>query len=193
MWRVVQSRLESVSGATSSVGAKGWLVGTTPEPAALEVVERLLDLGAGVHDERPVPGDRLADRLPAEQQHLHAAGARVLTARGFHGERVAAAEHGQVAGVDRDAFATDRAAPAEHVDEAVELGRPRDHRRAPGASVACTIVIGVCVDPGPLKPPTSPAMIAQHGVAVRRRHERDTVGARDPGSAGRSASWPAAG
>ena len=57
---------------------------------------------AGVHDERPVPGDRLADRrLPTEQQHLHATGARVLTSRGFDGERVTTAEHGQVAGVDQ--------------------------------------------------------------------------------------------
>ena len=36
------------------------------QPAGLVVLERLHQLGAGVHDERPVRRDRLADRLAAE-------------------------------------------------------------------------------------------------------------------------------
>ena len=43
----------------------------SPQPPGLVVLEGLHQLGAGVHDERPVRRDRLPDRLPAEQQDVH--------------------------------------------------------------------------------------------------------------------------
>ena len=42
----------------------------SPEAAGVEVLDGLDELGPGVHHERAVGGDRLADRPAAEQQHL---------------------------------------------------------------------------------------------------------------------------
>ena len=52
--------------------------------AGVEVVDRLDDLLAGVHHERAVVRDRLADRKPAEQQHLERVERSVLTVGGAH-------------------------------------------------------------------------------------------------------------
>ena len=44
--------------------------GHRPQAAGLEVVEGLLELVAGVHDERPVLGDRFGDRDTREHHQL---------------------------------------------------------------------------------------------------------------------------
>ena len=41
-----------------------------PEPPLLVVVERRRQFRVRVHDERPVPRDRLPDRFPAEDQQV---------------------------------------------------------------------------------------------------------------------------
>src|SRR6266851_5456632 len=68
------------------------------EPARLVVLERLHKLCSGIHDERPVRRDRLADRLAAEHQDVKTL-ARPLgpLARG-EGHHISAAEHGELAG-----------------------------------------------------------------------------------------------
>src|SRR4051812_42718792 len=72
------------------VGRCEWMVaGDDAELAGLEVVECLPDFGFGVHDEGAVPGDRFADRLAAQKQDLHAAGAGVLLLGGGDREGVA--------------------------------------------------------------------------------------------------------
>src|SRR4051812_24252150 len=48
-----------------------------PELRALVVAERLLQLGAGVHDERPILGNRLADRTSLQKQDLNRAAVRL--------------------------------------------------------------------------------------------------------------------
>ena len=48
------------------------------EPAGLVVLERLADLGLGVHDERPGPRDRLADREAAEDDDVQPRGIPLL-------------------------------------------------------------------------------------------------------------------
>ena len=60
-WRANRSGLGTVHG---TVG----IPRPTPESRALVVGERLLDLGAGVHHERPVLGDGLADRATLQDE-----------------------------------------------------------------------------------------------------------------------------
>ena len=67
---------------TSAGGAGRGSGGDRPEAALGEVVEGLAQLVLGVHHEGALPGDRLTDRLAAEQQHLEVAGARVLAGIG---------------------------------------------------------------------------------------------------------------
>src|SRR5262245_39876569 len=74
--------------------------GDHAELARLIVGERLGDLFFGVHDERPVRHDRLADRLTAEEQHVDR---RVAFGRAVQHERVTVAEHGELAGLERAA------------------------------------------------------------------------------------------
>ena len=84
-WRatiaVSSARDDSGKGTCASASTRNSLVRTAdsaPEidgwdrahAAGVEVVDRLDDLLAGVHHERSVVRDRLADREPAEQQHL---------------------------------------------------------------------------------------------------------------------------
>src|SRR4051794_24240519 len=61
-------------GQPAGSGARG----DAPHEALVEVLEGLLELGPGVHDERPVLGHRLPDRAAAEQQHVEAGVAIVL-------------------------------------------------------------------------------------------------------------------
>ena len=71
--------------------------------AGVEVVDGLEDLLAGVHHERAVVRDGLADRQPAEQQHLERVGRTLLVVGGAHGERVAGAEDHELVVGDRPA------------------------------------------------------------------------------------------
>ena len=103
--------------------------GDRPQPALLEVVERLLEFLTGVHDERAVVGHGLTDRLSAEEDDLEVRRVRVLLLVRADGQRGAVAEDGGLTQLDRTAVGTDGAAP--------------------GASVAWIIVIGVWVIPGP--------------------------------------------
>src|SRR5579864_8123351 len=59
------------------------------ERAGVQLVEGLLQLGLGVHDDRAVPGDRLADRLAGDQQKADAVVA------GLHRRLVAGVEQNQ--------------------------------------------------------------------------------------------------
>ena len=79
------------------------------EPAGLEVGERVQDLLAGVHDERPVHGDRLADRRAAEDHDVQRRRPRLLVDGAVDRDRVAGAEDGELAGADRRAVDADRA------------------------------------------------------------------------------------
>jgi len=100
--------------------------GNRPQPARLVVLERLDQLGAGVHDEWPVRRDRLADRLAAEQQDVQVA-AGVRRER----DRVPGAEHGQLPHPDRPLLGPDGAAARQHVGQRVEVLAPRQpHPRA---------------------------------------------------------------
>src|SRR5688500_17980547 len=67
--------------------------GDLAEATGLEVLDRLLQLQAGVHDERPVLGDRLADRLASEDEHLQRPVTRLLDIVRRHRQMVALAEH----------------------------------------------------------------------------------------------------
>ena len=131
--------------------------GDRAEPPGLEVLERLLQLGSGVHHERPVGRDRLADGLAAQEKHLQCLTARVLAVARADLDPIAGPEHHQLA-VGWAPVVPDPACAGENVDEGVEDGIPRQCSRAPGAMVAWTSVIGVCVDPGPRCPPSSPAI-----------------------------------
>jgi AcrR family transcriptional regulator len=61
--------LEHVVAGVVALG-NGRLGRDRAEPPGLEVLEGLHQLGAGVHHERPVGGDRFLDRLAAEQQDV---------------------------------------------------------------------------------------------------------------------------
>ena len=58
------------------------LGGDGAEPAGLEVLEGLDQLVPGVHHERAVRGDRLADRLAAEDQDVQPVAGAVVAAAG---------------------------------------------------------------------------------------------------------------
>ena len=45
---------------------------TLDERSVAQVAQRLTDFGLGVHDDRPVPGDRFAQRPAGDQQEAHA-------------------------------------------------------------------------------------------------------------------------
>jgi hypothetical protein len=63
------------------------------EPAGLVVLDRLEDLGAGVHDERSVVHDRGPDRQPTEEKDIEGFG---LAAGGRHHNTITGAEHGEL-------------------------------------------------------------------------------------------------
>src|SRR5688572_25021575 len=71
------------------------------EAAGLEVGERVHDLLAGVHHERPVHGNRLADRRPAEDHHVQRRRPGLLVHGAVDRDRVAGTEDGELAGADR--------------------------------------------------------------------------------------------
>ena len=100
-----------------------------PEAAGLVVGERLEDLLARVHDERAHPGDRLADRPAAEDQDVEVRAAALLDRRRVDRERVAGAEHRELAGL--------RSGAASRPDRPVpDRGRRRGRcsRRATGSA-----------------------------------------------------------
>ena len=66
------------------------------ESTCLIVVERLRHLGLGVHHERPVGEDRLADRLATEQEHVEL---RPRARRNL--DRVTVAEDGELSESER--------------------------------------------------------------------------------------------
>jgi len=96
------------------------------EQALLVVLEGLGELGLGVHHERSVDGDLLADRLAAEQQHVQRRRRAVHLGVGRERERLPRAEDRQLAGVHRTVVDADRAGPGQHVGERVEVRAPRD-------------------------------------------------------------------
>ena len=75
----------------------GW---NATETARLVVLERLGDLSPGVHDERAVVDDRLANRLAAEDQDLEARVAALLMGVGGDTQRGAGPEHPQLVILD---------------------------------------------------------------------------------------------
>src|SRR5215471_11227073 len=113
---------------SASVGHQG-VRRDNAQLAGLVVLDRLLQLLDGVHDERTVVSDRLANRPAAEQQHLERRPVGVLRGVGGNGDAVAWAEHSQLAGADGAAGRADGALAAQHVDQRVEVGPPR-HRQS---------------------------------------------------------------
>lgn len=97
---------------------EGMVGGHGSELAGPEVIERLLNLGIGVHDERAVPSDWFFDGLTAEEQHLQAAGAGVLGVVRLEGDGVAGSKDGQVTGGDGAALCADATVAAEDVEKA---------------------------------------------------------------------------
>ena len=93
--------------------------------ALLEILEGLGQLGPGVHDERAVVGDRLADGSAAEHQNVEAGGPAVLGLVGGHDDRVARPEDGQLPALDRPVVRPDPAATGEDVDQGIGLRGPR--------------------------------------------------------------------
>ncbi len=94
------------------------------QPAGLEVLERLHQLLPGVHHERAVRGDRLPDRLPAQDQDVQLVAGSLLGPGRVHGQRVARAENRELPGPDRTVVRADRAGAAQHVDQRVEVAAP---------------------------------------------------------------------
>src|SRR6202011_704727 len=84
-----------------SDGLLACLVGRdSAQPAGLVVRERLDDLLAGVHHERAVLHDGLADRLPAHDVQVERRGAAVLRTVGTQTDRVPGAQDGELARAD---------------------------------------------------------------------------------------------
>jgi hypothetical protein len=104
--------------------------GDRAEPAGLEVLECLHDLDLGVHHERAGPGDRLADRLPAEDEQFRRGVPRVLPVSGADGDRVARAEDRELSGGHRPVVGADRRVASKDVDQRVEVLPPRQRQRA---------------------------------------------------------------
>ena len=124
------------------------------QPARLVVLEGLDQLGAGVHDERPVGRHRLPDRLPAEQQDVH-----VRRGPGRERDRVPGPEHGQLAHLDRPLFRPDKTAAGQHVRERVELRGPRQPDLRPGRHGRVHQGDRRVRDPGAvMRPPNDPAI-----------------------------------
>src|SRR5690242_1637259 len=63
-------RLEDVVAGVVLLRQRAALGRDRAQPAGLEVLESLDQLGPGVHDERAVGGNRLANRLAAQEQHV---------------------------------------------------------------------------------------------------------------------------
>ena len=68
---------------------------------------------------------------------------------GGDADPVARSEDRELTLMDRVADGSDRTPAREYVHQRVEVAVPRVFRRAPGSIVACAMVIGVCVAPGP--------------------------------------------
>jgi len=77
--------------AVGQVG--GW---NAAEPARLVVLESLDDLGPGVHDERAVVHDRLANRPAAENQDLQVRVAALLMRVSPDAQDITGTEHHQL-------------------------------------------------------------------------------------------------
>ena len=106
---------------TGDRGVWGLVVdgGDGAHAAGVEVVDGLDDLLTGVHHERPVVGDRLADGHPAEQQHLEVLGRPFLAVGGAQRDRVTGAEHHELVVGDRPALLARVALAEHHVGERV--------------------------------------------------------------------------
>src|SRR5271168_4838394 len=92
-----QSMIVGGSGGSSGL-LRLTLAMTTPLPLdefpAAQIVHRLADFSLGVHDDRPVPRDRLAQRPAGDQEEAHALVARL------DADLIAGPEHHQRAVAD---------------------------------------------------------------------------------------------
>ena len=97
--------IRSVCGrnAAGSAGQSSSPCRDPAEASGPEVVERLDELLAGVHHERSVRRDGLADRLTTENQNVEVRGVVVLRLVGGDADRVAGAEHRELTGGQRSA------------------------------------------------------------------------------------------
>src|SRR6185437_5163713 len=152
------------------------LGGDAAEAALLVVLEGPGQLGLGVHHERAVSRDRLADRLAAEQEDVER-GARAVHLRvGSERDRLAEAEDRELARADGTPIDANRARAREHVAERVEVRAPwetdlrarRDrgvHQRDRGVR-----------DTGARVPVELAGDDAQQRAAVLRGEQRDLAG-----------------
>src|ERR1700730_2661468 len=88
--RVVSDVTAITLDSSREVSGRKLVGGNNAEPTGLIVIDGLKDFLAGVHHERPVVGDRCADRQPAQQEHIERLG--LLGGRG-HPEKVGTAEN----------------------------------------------------------------------------------------------------
>src|ERR1700689_63896 len=96
------------------------------ELAGLEVVERLDQLGLGVHHERAAVNHWLPDRLTAQDQHLQSGHARVPRRPGADRDAITGTQDHQLTLLYRVRDRTDRPAPGEYVNQCVVVTVPRD-------------------------------------------------------------------
>src|SRR6478736_3090252 len=89
------------SGGYGALGVDAVLRGDGAQLSGLEVLERLPELGLLVHDERAVPGDRLADRSAAEHEDVELGAARLLADVGADRDGVAGPQQRELAGAQR--------------------------------------------------------------------------------------------
>src|SRR5215469_212006 len=95
------------------------------KPARLVVLEGPDEFVPGVHHERAVRGDRFPDRLAAQEQDVEFPAGPLLVRIGAERDRLARAEHGQLAGAHRALLHPHRAAAAQYVGKGIEIAPPR--------------------------------------------------------------------
>src|SRR5205807_4457543 len=93
-------------------------------PAAAVIVERLGKLFVRVHHKGAVPGDRLADGLTADHQHLEVRCPAFLDEVRREGHYVAGAERGQLSRANRGTSRPHGTASRQQIHEAIEVAPP---------------------------------------------------------------------
>src|SRR5580700_12049545 len=90
------SRSEHAVAGARLLGDRPWLRRDAAQPARLVVLEGLDQLVPGVHHERAVRGDRLPDRLAAQEQQVEVLARTLLPLGGAERERAAGPEHDEL-------------------------------------------------------------------------------------------------
>src|SRR5215831_15280531 len=108
-------RSEHVVTGMRLLGDRPWLGRDAAQPAGLVVLERPDQLVPRVHHERPVRGDRLPDRLAAQEQDVEVLARPLLARVGPERERAARPENDQLPGPHRAPLGAHGAVPGQDV------------------------------------------------------------------------------